>query len=363
MHRYHGQENHVSEREIKYFQALNEAVEQCMARDASIYIMGLGVPDPKGIFGTTTGLRQKYGDTRVMDMPCSENAMTGVAIGSALVGMRPILTHQRLDFALLAMEQIVNQAAKWHYMFAGKVSVPLVIRMIVGRGWGQGPQHSQSLQTWFAHVPGLKVVMPTTAYDAKGLLIASIEDNNPVIFIEHRWLYGISDKVPERYYSEPLGTARVMREGSDVTIVGISYMTLEALRAAKRMEEEGISAEVIDLRSIRPWDEQTILASIRKTGRLVVADSSWKAFGVAAEIITTAVEKEFGSLKAAPERVSLPDCPVPTSPALNKHFYPRAGHIHLAAKKTLGLEPGTDLLDVAPGQRLDVPDPSFTGPF
>src|SRR4030042_2374230 len=168
--------------ELKYFQALNEATDLCMAADPAVYIIGLGGPDPKGIFGSTLGLEQKYGAGRVMDMPVSENAMTGVAIGSALVGMRPIMTHQRIDFALLAMEQVVNQAANWHYMFGGQMSIPLVIRMIIGRGWGQGPQHSQSLQAWFAHVPGLKVVMPTTPYDAKGLLIAAIEDNNPVIF-------------------------------------------------------------------------------------------------------------------------------------------------------------------------------------
>jgi len=353
----------VVERELKFFEALNEAVDQCMARDPSVYIMGLGVPDPKGIFGSTVGLQQKYGTTRVMDMPCSENGMTGVAIGSALVGMRPVMTHQRVDFALLAMEQIVNQAAKWHYMFGGKLSVPMVIRMIVGRGWGQGPHHSQSLQTWFAHIPGLKVVMPSLAYDAKGLLIAGIEDNNPVIFIEHRWLYNISDRVPEEYYSVPLGKARMMREGTDVTMVGVSYMSLEALRAAERMEKEGISAEVIDLRSIRPWDEEMVLESVKKTGRLVVADNSWKSFGVAAEIVSTVTEKAFSALKAAPERVALPDCPSPTSPALNEHFYQRAGHIHLAAKRALGLDPVTDLLAVAAGQRLDVPDASFKGPF
>ena len=175
-------------RELKFSQAINEAVDLCMAKDPAVYIMGLGVPDPKGIFGTTLGLQQKYGSKRVMDMPASENAMTGVAIGSALVGMKPIMTHQRMDFALLAIDQIVNQAANWHYMFGEQVNVPIVIRMIIGRGWGQGPQHSQSLQAWFAHVPGLKVVMPATAYDAKGLLIAGIEYNNPIIFIEHRWL-------------------------------------------------------------------------------------------------------------------------------------------------------------------------------
>ncbi|MCX7178069.1 MAG: alpha-ketoacid dehydrogenase subunit beta, partial [Proteobacteria bacterium] len=246
-------------RQLKFSEAIREATDQAMGRDPSVYIVGLGVPDPKGIFGTTLGLQEKYGAVRVQDMPLSENAMTGVALGSALVGMRPIITHQRMDFALVAMEQMVNQAAKWHYMFGGKANVPMVVRMIIGRGWGQGPQHSQSLQAWFAHIPGLKVVMPTTAHDAKGLLAASIEDNNPVIFIEHRWLHNIADEVPAEYYTVPLGKARVMRAGSDVTIVGTSYMALEALRAAERLDEDGISAEVVDLRTIRPWDIETVL--------------------------------------------------------------------------------------------------------
>ena len=260
------------DREIKFDQAINEAIDQCMAEDPAVYIMGLGVPDPKGIFGSTLGLQQKYGSARVMDMPTSENGMTGVAIGSALVGMRPIMAHQRIDFALLAVEQIVNQAAKWHYMFGGQMNVPLVIRMIIGRGWGQGPQHSQSLHAWFAHVPGLKVVMPTTPYDAKGLLIASVEDNNPVIFIEHRWLYNIVGHVPEEVYRVPLGRARVARQGKDLTIAAISYMVLEALRAADMLAADGIHAEVIDIRSLKPLDDELILKSVRKTGHLIVVE-------------------------------------------------------------------------------------------
>src|SRR5579883_291096 len=192
-------------RELKYYQAIHEATDLCMEKDPSVYVIGLGATDPKGIFGTTSGLEAKYGSARVMDMPCAENGMTGVAIGSALVGMRPILLHQRIDFAVLAMEQIVNQAAKWHYMFGGRKSVPLVVRLLVGRGWGQGPQHSQSLQAWFAHVPGLRVVLPSTPQDAKGLLISAVEDDNPVIFIEHRWLHNIAGPVPEGLYRVPFG--------------------------------------------------------------------------------------------------------------------------------------------------------------
>ena len=187
-------------RDLTYVQAILEATEQCMEANASVYAMGLGVTDPKGTFGSTLGLEQRFGSRRVMDMPTSENAMTGVAIGSALMGMRPVMAHQRMDFILLALDQIVNNAAKWHYMFGGQLRVPLVIRLVVGRGWGQGPQHSQSLQALFAHIPGLKVVMPTTPHDAKGLLISAIEDDNPVIYVEHRWLHGIFGPVPSEMY-------------------------------------------------------------------------------------------------------------------------------------------------------------------
>ncbi len=350
-------------RQLKFSEAIREATDQAMGRDPSVYIVGLGVPDPKGIFGTTLGLLEKYGTTRVQDMPLSENALTGVALGSALVGMRPIITHQRVDFALVAMEQMVNQAAKWHYMFGGKAKVPMVVRMIIGRGWGQGPQHSQSLQAWFAHIPGLKVVMPTTAYDAKGLLAAAIEDDNPVIFIEHRWLHNISDDVPEEYYTVPLGKARIMCEGSDVTIIGTSYMALESLRAAEYLRDAEVSAEVIDLRTIRPWDVETVLASVRKTGRLVVTDTATTAFGVSAEISATVLEREFDSMKAAPVRIALPDYPCPTSPALSNDFYPRARHIVFEVKKMMGQELVADMLEDPLGQRLDVPDSSFKGPF
>ena len=350
-------------RSLKFFEAIREATDQAMQRDASVYLIGLGVPDPKGIFGTTVGLQEKYGANRVQDMPLSENAMTGVAVGSALVGMRPVISHQRVDFALVAMEQMVNQAAKWHYMFGGQTRVPMVVRMIIGRGWGQGPQHSQSLQAWFAHIPGLKVVMPTTAHDAKGLLAAAIEDDNPVIFLEHRWLHGISDLVPEDYYTIPLGQARVMREGTDVTIVSASYMSLEALRAAEYLGAEGISAEVIDLRSIRPWDEKCVLDSVRKTGRLVVADTGGEAFGISAEIVAKVTERAFATLKSAPARVALPDHPSPTSPALSDHYFPRSGHITQAVERMFGMLTKPEVFDVAPGQRLDVPDRAFTGPF
>ena len=347
----------------KYHEALLEATDLCLARDPRVYLMGLGVPDPKGIFGTTLGLQQKHGAQRVLDMPTAENGMTGVAIGSAIAGMRPILTHQRLDFALLAMEQMVNQAAKWHYMFGGQMRVPLVIRMILGRGWGQGPQHSQSLHAWFAHVPGLKVVMPVTPQDAKGLLIASVEDDNPVIFLEHRWLHNITGHVPEGHYTVPIGPARIARSGKDVTIVAASYMVLEALRAAELLAAEGIESEVVDLRTISPLDSDSINESVARTGRLVVADLGTKSFGISGEIVARVVETQLASLKAPPARVSAPDYPTPTSPALANNYYPRAPHIVAAVRRQFGLlvDEASLLVDNSPW--LDVPEKSFTGPF
>ncbi len=347
-------------RELKFFEAVNEAIDLCMARDPAVYIIGLGVPDPKGVFGTTKGLAEKHGPGRVLDMPVSENAMTGVVLGSSIVGMRPILTHQRLDFALLSLEPVVNQAAKWHYMYGGKVAAPLVIRMIIGRGWGQGPQHSQSLQAWFAHVPGLKVVMPARPHDAKGLLISAVEDNNPVIFLEHRWLYNISGPVPEGYYREPIGEPRVARAGRDVTIVATSHMVVEALRAANMLAEEKIEVEVIDMRTLAPLNDEIILASVGKTGRLLVADTGWKTLGFGAEIVARVVEKAMTSLKVPPVRVALPDCPTPSSPALANFYYPRPHDIAEAVRRLLAQPSRPRPQDIQP---LDVPDQSFTGPF
>jgi pyruvate dehydrogenase E1 component beta subunit len=305
-----------------------------------------------------------------MDMPTAENGMTGVAIGSALTGLRPVMTHQRVDFAILALEQIVNQAAKWHYMFAGEMRVPLCIRIIIGRGWGQGPQHAQSLQAWFAHIPGLKVVMPATPHDAKGLLTAAIEDDGPVVVLEHRWLYNTFGPVPAEPYAVPIGNARVARPGRDVTIVAVSYMVIEALRAAERLSAAGIECEVIDLRSLRPLDGDTVLASIGRTRRLVVCDTGWTAFGVGAEILAVVAERGHGLLACPPRRLGLADCPSPSSPALAKHYYPLPDDIMSAVGEMLGRqEQVRALIGPAVATRddrtihLDVPDDSFTGPF
>ena len=258
---------------------------------------------------------------------------------------------------------IVNQAAKWHYMFGGQASVPMVIRMIVGRGWGQGPQHSQSLHAWFAHVPGLKVVMPATPHDAKGMLIASIEDDNPVLFLEHRWLHSISGPVPEGMYRVPLGKSAVMREGDDVTLATASYMTLEAVKAADRLAEDGIAAEIVDLRTLNPLDDGPMLASVRKTGRLVVCDHATRTAGFAGEVITRVCEQAWTDLKSPPVRVTLPDCPTPTTRALANYYYPGPAHIVAAVRQAMGLPSEDPWLAVRPEDLLDVPDRSFTGPF
>ncbi len=351
-------------KQLKFFQAIHEATDLCLADDPAVYVMGLGATDPKGTFGTTLGLQEKYGPNRVMDMPTSENGMTGIAIGSALAGMRPIMVHQRLDFALLSLEQIVNQAAKWHYMFGGKASVPLVLRMIVGRGWGQGPQHSQSLHAWFAHVPGLKVVMPSTPHDAKGLLIASIEDNNPVIFIEHRWLHNTFGQVPQGAFKVPLGKAQVARAGVDLTVVAAGFMVVESLRAAHALSRLGVELEVIDVRTLRPLDDDAIVDSVRKTGRLLAVDEGWRLCGFAGEVLALVAERTFDRLKCAPRRLTASDCPVPSSPALAAKCYPGAAEIIAAAGSMLRLA-DSDVHAVLPARLApsDVPDLSFSGPF
>lgn len=352
----------MTERSLKYSEAICEALDVCLAADPQVFLMGLGAPDPTMLFGTHKGLAEKYGPKRVVDMPISENAMTGVLLGAAQNGMRPVMSHIRLEFAMLAIDQIVNQAAKWHYMFGGKTRAPMVIRMLVGRGWGQGPQHSQSLQSWFAHVPGLKVIMPATAYDAKGLMIAAIEDDNPVVCIEHRWLYNVSGPVPEGHYSVPMGVPKLLRQGNDLTIAASSYMTLEATRAADALRAEGIEADVLDVHTLNPMDETPIVESVHRTGNLIVADTGWRSAGFAAEISSRVVEQAFSSLKHAPVRITLPDIPTPTTRALSNYFYPGVEDIKAAARRLTGgrAQPAPTIL---PGDFLDVPDPEFTGPF
>lgn len=350
-------------RVLSFADAIGEATGIALKTFPTSYVIGLGATDPAGIFGTTKGLVDTYGDNRVFDMPISENAVTGIVLGSAIDGMRPILTHQRLDFALVSIEQIVNQAAKWHYMFDGIMSAPLVIRLVVGRGWGQGPQHSQSLQNWFAHIPGLKVVMPALPSDAKGLLLSAVADPNPVIIIEHRWLYNIEGVVPEGDYRCPIGSPSVLRDGSDLTIASTSYMTIESLRAAETLAAHGISVEVVDVQTLNPLDDGKIINSVEKTGHLIVADTGWTSCGFAGEIVARVAEKAFTSLKAAPRRIALPDVPTPTSAALTDTYYPRDTDIVKVTAEMLGRTLPADVFARDPDVPLDIPDNRFKGPF
>ena len=346
-----------------------EALDLSLDRDPDVYLLGEGVADPKGIFGTTVGLYEKYGPSRVIETPVAENGFTGIAIGSAMLGQRPVIIHQRVEFALLAMEQIVNNAAKTHYVSNGKHTVPLVIRLIVGRGWGQGPLHSQSLEAIFAHIPGLKVVMPATAIDCKGMLLASIQDDNPIIFLEHRWVHYVKGDIPFGHFTTELDGPRHMVEGGSSTVVASSYMTLEAMHAARVLADEGCKVDLFDLRIARPLNLQAVCESVRRTGRLLVVDTGWKMFGLGAEIISTVVENCFESLKAPPQRLGLPDHPTPSSRALAEAFYPRSEHIadvvcELAGVDSMGRRRVREAL-IASRQThpIDVPHPTFRGPF
>ena len=361
--------HNTGSRELTFAEAVREGLDQSMETNPRVIVIGEGVPDPKAIFNTTAGLREKYGSRRVFDMPLAENGMTGICIGAALSGFRPVMVHQRIDFALLAMDQLINNAAKWHYMFDGKAIVPLVVRMIVGRGWGQGPQHSQSLQAMFAQVPGMKVVMPTTAHDAKGMLVAAIEDDNPVLFIEHRWLHQIKDHVPTECYQEPLGTAKLMHAGESVTVAAFSYMAIESLIAAKAlMSTLGVGIEVMDMRSVRPLDVASVVKSVRKTGRLIVADTAFRTGSISGELLSQVVEQAFGALKARPVRIASPDYPVPTSSFMSEHYYPGAQTIADAVLEVLGQRKDGDSYQklcccLQRSGSHDTPNRAFTGPF
>lgn len=349
---------------LTFAESVNEATAIAMELDDRMICLGLGIDDPKRIFGTTTGLRERFGGRRVFDMPTSEAGMTGIAIGASIDGTRCLMTHQRLDFFLLALDQLVNNAAKWRYMFGGESSpVRLVVRLILGRGWGQGPTHSQNLQSWFAHVPGLKVVMPTTPADAKGLLLTAMFDDNPVLFLEHRWLHQTRGEVPEGDQRVPLGQAALRARGDDLTIVSMSYMTVEVEHAIPLLREAGIGVDLIDLRSIRPLDWDTILASVSRTGRLLVLDTGHETCSVSSEIVATVTMRRFAALKSAPRRLALPNYPVPTSPSLTSGFYPGAEQIVAEVADMMGTGIDSSVLRLARTGPHDVPGDWFKGPF
>lgn len=322
-------------RTISYAEAIREAFAQMLASDPRVFVIGQGLWSPWYVGASMTDLDKEFGRDRIIDSPVSENATTGAAIGAALAGMRPVVVHPRMDFMVLAADQIVNEAANWTYMFGGKANVPLVIRPIINRGGEQGAQHSQALQAWFMHVPGIKVVMPSTPYDAKGLLIAAINDGNPIMYIDDRWLYDEKGEVPEEPYSVPIGQGIVRRQGSDITVVATSYMVLEGARAASSLEKEGIDVELIDVRSLKPLDDELIFQSVTKTGRLVIADAAWRTCGAAAEIAARVSENVFQHLKAPIGRVTLPDAPAPMSPTLEKAYYVGSKDVIAAVKRAL----------------------------
>ncbi|HEY7426270.1 MAG TPA: transketolase C-terminal domain-containing protein [Gemmataceae bacterium] len=348
-----------SERTLSYVEAIREAADQEMARDPSVIVFGLDVDDPKAIQGTTRGLLEKYGPERVFGTPLSEDAMTGVAIGMALAGLRPIHVHIRMDFLMLAMNQLVNVAAKSRYMYGGKVSIPLVVRSMIGKSWGQGAQHSQGLYSFFMHVPGLKVVAPTTPYDAKGCLIEAIRDDNPVLYVEHRILHFQNGPVPANAYTVAPGRARITAAGQDVTLVGISQMQSECLKARLYLEEIGVQAEVIDPIWLSPLDVDTIAKSVEKTGRLLVVDNGWICCGAAAEIVAQMAERLQGHRPFRLRRMGFAPVTCPTAPRLEALYYPD-GRTIAAAARDLVEESKTGWM---PCERPELNSFVFKGPF
>lgn len=308
-------------RKLAYSLAINEALTQIMAIDKEVFIMGQGVKSPWYVGNTCKGLIALFGEERVIDTPISENAMTGAAVGAAIAGMKAIVMHPRTDFSLYALDPIINQAANWSYMNGGRASVPVVFWMIVNRAGEQAAQHSQALHSLFSHIPGLKVIAPSNAYDAKGLLISAIRDPNPVVFIDDRWLYGKEDFVPEEIYELPIGKAVIRNEGTDVTLVSSSFLASESYLVVEMLKKEGISVELIDLRSIKPLDMELINSSVLKTGRLLIVDGSWKTNSIASEISASVNETLFKKLKAPVVRINLPDAPAPASRTLESEYY------------------------------------------
>lgn len=324
---------------ITYREALRQALIHEMDRDESVFIIGEEVGLYQGTFRVTEGLLQRYGPRRVIDTPISEAGFAGTALGAAIVGLRPIVEMMTMNFAMVALDQILNHAAKYRYMSGGQLKVPMVIRGPSGPGRGLAAQHSQSLEAWFAHTPGVKVVAPATPADAKGLLIASIRDDNPVIFLEHAGLYTLKGEVPEGEYTVPLGSAAVVRPGEDVTLISYSRMVHTCLKAADMLAEEGISAEVVDLRSLRPLDIDTAAASVQKTNHAVVAHEAWRFCGMGAEIAAEIYETAMDYLDAPVERVAGEDVPMPYAANLERLAVPDAARVAAAAKRTLWRQP------------------------
>ena len=313
--------------ELTYCEAINKALHIEMEADPNVFVYGIGVPDKVKIFGSTAGLLERFGDKRCFDTPLSEDAMTGLALGAAVSGLRPVHIHIRVDFLLLALNQLINMISSFTYGSGGVIPVPLVIRAIIGRGWGQGYQHSKSLISYFTHIPGLVVIAPSSPSDALGLLRASIQSNSPVIFLEHRWLYWAKEKIHDEHPVVEIGRGKVVRKGLDITIVAISWMVVESIQAANLLCKVGIDVEIIDPRTLRPLDVDLILRSVSKTKRLLVADCDWINSGFSSEILSVVSENLLGEMIAPPIRVGFSDAPCPTVRVLEDEFYPNAGKI------------------------------------
>jgi acetoin:2,6-dichlorophenolindophenol oxidoreductase subunit beta len=323
-------------KKMSYAKALHKGFIEVLENDPDVFIVGQGLWSPWYVGSTMTDLEKIFGKDRILDTPVSENATTGIAIGAAIAGKKPIIVHPRMDFMLLAMDPIINQASNWSYLFQGEVSVPIVIRSIINRGGEQGAQHSQALQSLFMHIPGLKVVMPAMPNDAKSLLIASVNDPNPVIFIDDRWCYDYEDFISDDINESNLGEAKVIGKGEDLTIVAMSYMVHEALKARDSLLDEGVSIEVVDLRTIKPWDSKTIIDSVKKTKRMVVADTGWMQNGVSSEISSLVGGQMHSELMSPNLRVALPNIPAPCARSLEEVYYPNANTLINAVNISLG---------------------------
>jgi pyruvate/2-oxoglutarate/acetoin dehydrogenase E1 component len=345
-------------RTMTYCEALNEAIIQEMDRDPRVFVYGIGVPDHKNIFDSTAGVLERFGPDRCLDTPIAEDSMTGLGLGAAINGLRPIHIHIRVDFLLLAVNQLANLVSSFHYGSGGKTKVPLVIRAVAGRGWGQGYQHSKTMHSTFAHIPGLKVLTPTTVADAKGMTVSAIRDDNPVLLIEHRWLYWQTGNVPDGDYTVRIGEPSVIRKGTDLTIIATSWMNVEAVKAAEILGRRGVSVEIIDPRTLAPLEDEMLVASVEKTGHCIVADNDWSFCGFGAEVAAIISEKCFGRLRSPVTRIGFAHVPCPTARHLENCFYPNAKTIVRAVEEKLGLS-ATNLS----GEDFFSHENRFRGPF